>query len=87
MFARYQLGFRELWIESLSVLHALPQKFYCEFCEISKNTFFTEHRWTTASVLICLVFAVKGITIFIKREFRKLLQLGGDINIEVKHFL
>ena len=21
----------------------------CEFCEISKNTFFTEHLWTTAS--------------------------------------
>ena len=24
--------------------------FSCEFCEISKNTFFTEHLWTTASV-------------------------------------
>ena len=23
--------------------------FYCEFCETSKNTFFTEHLWTTAS--------------------------------------
>ena len=22
----------------------------CEFCEISKNTFLTEHLWTTASV-------------------------------------
>ena len=22
----------------------------CEFCEISKNTFFTEHVWTTASI-------------------------------------
>ena len=22
---------------------------FCEFCEISKNTFFTEHLWTTAS--------------------------------------
>ena len=22
----------------------------CEFCEISKNTFFTEHIWTTASI-------------------------------------
>ena len=26
------------------------QVFSCEFCEISKNTFFTEHLWTTASV-------------------------------------
>ena len=23
----------------------------CEFCEISKNTFFTEHLWTTASAV------------------------------------
>ena len=28
----------------------LAQVFSCEFCEISKNTFFTEHFWTTASV-------------------------------------
>ena len=26
------------------------QVFYCGFCEISKNTFFTEHLWMTASV-------------------------------------
>ena len=28
---------------------ALAQVSSCEFCEISKNTFFTEHLWTTAS--------------------------------------
>ena len=28
------------------------QVFSCEFCEISKNTFFTEHHWTIASVHI-----------------------------------
>ena len=27
----------------------LAQVVSCEFCEISKNTFFTEHLWTTAS--------------------------------------
>ena len=27
----------------------LAQVFSCEFCEISKNNFFTEHFWTTAS--------------------------------------
>ena len=27
----------------------LSQVFSCEFCEISKNTFFTEHLWATAS--------------------------------------
>ena len=26
------------------------QVFSCEFCEISKNTFLTEHVWATASV-------------------------------------
>ena len=25
--------------------------FFCEFCQISKNTSFTEHLWTTASIL------------------------------------
>ena len=29
----------------------LAQMFSCQFCEISKNTFFTEHLWTTASVV------------------------------------
>ena len=27
----------------------LAQVFSCEFCEISKNTFFTEHLWSTSS--------------------------------------
>ena len=27
----------------------LAQVFPCEFCQISKNTFFTEHLWATAS--------------------------------------
>ena len=31
---------------------ALAQVFSCEFCDISKNTFFTEHIRTTASVQI-----------------------------------
>ena len=29
----------------------LAQVFSCEFCEVSKSTFFTEHLWTTASLL------------------------------------
>ena len=29
----------------------LAQVISCEFCEISMNTFFTEHLWTTASVV------------------------------------
>ena len=31
----------------------LAQVFFCEFCENSKNTFFTKQLWTTASVF-CL---------------------------------
>ena len=30
----------------------MAQVFFCEFFEISKNTFFTEHLWTTASEFI-----------------------------------
>ena len=36
----------------------LVQVFSCEFCEISKNTFFTEHLWTTASLAYMLHFKV-----------------------------
>ena len=28
----------------------LAQVFPCEFCKISKNTIFTQHLWTTASI-------------------------------------
>ena len=28
---------------------SMAQVFSCEFCEISKNTFLTEHLWTAAS--------------------------------------
>ena len=36
---------------TLSKKETLAQAFSCEFCKISKNTFFTEHLWATASVL------------------------------------
>ena len=35
------------------------QVFSCEFCEISKNTFFTQHVWTTASMETCATFKQK----------------------------
>ena len=34
----------------------LAQVFFCEFCEISKNTFFTEQPWAAASgvpIILC----------------------------------
>ena len=31
---------------------ALAQVFFCDLCEIFKNSFFTEHLWATASVVL-----------------------------------
>ena len=39
----------------------LPQVFSCAFCEISKNTFFTEHLWTTASGVFRVIGFLKKI--------------------------
>ena len=36
---------------SLLKKETLAEVFSSEFCEISKNTFFTEHIWVTASYL------------------------------------
>ena len=36
----------------------LAQVFSCEFCQISKNTFFTEHLWTSAFVDIRQSFEI-----------------------------
>ena len=41
----------------------LAQVFSCGFCEISKNTLFTEHLWTTASVLLLLFHMLKVMKI------------------------
>ena len=30
-------------------IHRKTPVFFCEFCELSKNSFFTEHLWATAS--------------------------------------
>ena len=34
----------------------LAHVFSCEFCEISKNTSFTEHLWATVSILTNLIW-------------------------------
>ena len=36
------------WACNFIKKETLAQVFSCEFCEISKNNFFTEHLWTTA---------------------------------------
>ena len=54
----------------------LAQVFSCEFCEIFKNTFFTEHLWTTASVNTIAVSKIKNFTFFLVK--------GQIINENVK---
>ena len=46
----------------------LAQVFSCEFSEISKNTFFTEHLWVTASLLYPLLF-IKSMTYSLNIHF------------------
>ena len=51
---------------------ALAHVFSCEYCEIFKNSFFTEHLWTTASVIRtveCGILAIKKTSV-------KTLQIG-----------
>ena len=43
----------------------LAQVFSCEFCEISKNTFFTERLWTTVSAY----------------RFRKVVLFDNTVNV------
>ena len=40
---------RNSWKTPVIKKDTLTQVFSCEFCEISKNTFFSEHLWATAS--------------------------------------
>ena len=46
---------------------SLTQLYSCEFCEITKNTFFTEHLWTLASVT--LVLWLKEVKVYVKYIF------------------
>ena len=51
--------------QSLSIKKdTLAQAFSDEFCEISKNNFFTEHVWATASVLCWFCFTLDFQTSF-----------------------
>ena len=44
----------------------LAQVFFCEFCEISINTFFTEHIWATASVKLHMQKKITELEILIR---------------------
>ena len=41
-----------IFLNKAAGLQILVQVLSCESCEISKNTFFTEHLWATASIII-----------------------------------
>ena len=53
---------KRLWACNFIKKEALAQVFSCGFCEISKNTYFTERLWTTASET---VLAMPGFSIFL----------------------
>ena len=43
---------RRAWACNFIQRQALAQVLSCKFCQIFKNTFFTEHLWTTASMTL-----------------------------------
>ena len=49
----------------------LAQVFSCEFCEISKNTFFTEHLWTTDSEFLSFMDEGSRFSYLFKRQPHK----------------
>ena len=58
--------------------------FSCEFCENFKNTFFTEHLWTTASVIRTAEYGI----LVIKKTSVKTLQIllySVFLNVPIKH--
>ena len=68
---------------------ASVQVFFCEFCEISKSRFFTEHLWATASehasvlllryflfFLLCYIKPNTSAFIFVKQPPTTVLQTG-----------
>ena len=59
-----KITFKMLFQTNLFKKETLAQVFSCEFCEISKNTFFTEHIGATAPVFMSL--CLLSVTLFYK---------------------
>ena len=58
--------------------------FSCEFCENFKNTFFTEHLWTTASLIRTAEYGI----LVIKKTSVKTLQIllySVFLNVPIKY--
>ena len=70
----------------------LSQVFSCEFCGISKKTFFTEHLWTTASIEMmyqekcfgCVVKWISQICTFLTHQLQLLQVKNLEISIRNK---
>ena len=58
----------------------LAQVFSCEFCQISKNSFFTEHLWATASK-ICLF--INYIQVYFFKRFS--IEAQCSFYLETRH--
>ena len=52
---------------------SLAQVISCEFCEISKTTFFTEHLWATVSVFYSFKWTYRGSDITKQRQIMKVI--------------
>ena len=58
----------------------LAQVFSCEFCEICKNTFFTEHLCMTAS-FVCYCFCLAFLAVKSKRYLHYLFHIFSSLTI------
>ena len=61
----FSTSFSEAW--NFIKKESLAQVFYCQFCEISKNTSFTEQLWATAFAQLWNDF-VGRLNLFFKNE-------------------
>ena len=60
---------KHLWQSLFIKKETVPQVLSCEFCEISNNTCFTEHLWTTASGSLCQNFSFKKMRFVVEVRF------------------
>ena len=60
------------------------QVFSCEFCKISKNTFFTEHLWTTTSVFSFSEVATGDV--LLKNVFLKISENSQENTFGLQNF-
>ena len=77
---------QSLFFNNFIKKETLAQVFSCEFCEISKNTYFTEHVWTTASIYGKFYsFQSSGNTLIIIERLLKVYKLcsGGFMYIQL----